>query len=257
MSIQRFTGAFREVLWVAHHERCFYCKRPLAFMVMEIDHLLPEALLKNKQELKAIITRLGQPDDFNILGFENLVPSCEPCNKEKSSLLLADGAVSIQLAKVKNCIPKIEALLEKRAQERSLDNTLRHIVRSLEAGKFTQEELTYELEILRRFPDGFRGSSPDAPPVSPDTAKFNMFISEESRILWSETALMQIQKLDLDAGKINEYLYRAVEIEPFKIRRLKRSPNVYILHVEQKGLRLIFEPTERGTCVHDVLAKKR
>ncbi len=59
--------------------------------------MLPESLAKNADEWHRIRSEQGLTDDFDIDGFENLLPSCRPCNSRKSGTPLALGRTAIEL----------------------------------------------------------------------------------------------------------------------------------------------------------------
>jgi hypothetical protein len=250
MSEQRFTIAFREALWDAHNRRCLYCGGELTFVAMKIDHVIPESLRKDWDGLEDVRKRLGLDNQFNVLGFENLAPSCDHCNSRKSSLPLADGAIMIILAKVRDRIVDVELRLHKRAQERSLDNVLRYIARSLDAGEFTREQLLNGLKALEKFPDGIWGASPLAPPNSPEVSKLRMNISDRSKILWSRDALEALDRFQVNAEIVNRHIYDAVRADLFNVRKLPGAHPLYALRLQRGFLRIVFEPREEGTIVH-------
>lgn len=253
MSEQRFTNIFRECLWLTYSEKCFYCQRPLAFSVMKIDHVIPESLKSKHKELNSLKTRLGLPNDFDVLGFENLVPSCEDCNKNKSDIPLADGALMIQLAQVKKKVPLLEERLQKKGKERSLDQTLRCIIRSVEAEKFTDEDLIKHLEFYRKHPNGISGSSGNAPPASPEERAWGMHIAINEGIIWTDESMNELQKLNLDAEHINNLIFNTViSRSKFEIKKLNGTD--FILRF-MPNYRITFRLTDKGVMVLSIYSK--
>ena len=88
MSQKKFTAAEREAIWLAHGKKCAYTRKLLDVSNFHIDHIIPESLTKDPAALKDKIAKLNLPDDFNIHGYENLLPCCPSANYQKSDLIL-------------------------------------------------------------------------------------------------------------------------------------------------------------------------
>ena len=63
---------------------------------MQVDHIIPEALLDDPNRLKNVLAELGRPNEFNINSFENWMPSCAACNGTKNNTIF-DPSLLIQL----------------------------------------------------------------------------------------------------------------------------------------------------------------
>jgi hypothetical protein len=50
---------------------------------MEVDHILPESLLKDQSALDTALTAFGLPSEFELNSFENWLPAHRRCNAEK------------------------------------------------------------------------------------------------------------------------------------------------------------------------------
>lgn len=59
----------REKVWKKYNEKCAYCGNGLEYKDLEVDHIYPK--------------HLGGTDDY-----ENLNPSCKPCNFYKSTFVI-------------------------------------------------------------------------------------------------------------------------------------------------------------------------
>lgn len=77
MSTQKFSAAEREAIWLAHGKKCAYTGKLLDVSNFHIDHIIPESLTKDSAALKDKIAKLNLPVDFNIHGYENLLPYCQ------------------------------------------------------------------------------------------------------------------------------------------------------------------------------------
>ncbi|KKM04724.1 hypothetical protein LCGC14_1761400, partial [marine sediment metagenome] len=64
----------RSTVWNAYNKRCFYCREFIYFKEMEIDHVIPKSLGKEKA-----IEEYGLGPDFELDSYFNLVPTCRTC----------------------------------------------------------------------------------------------------------------------------------------------------------------------------------
>jgi hypothetical protein len=75
----------RYALWRAYDEKCYWCREPVVFASMEIDHVLAESLAKEKAKFEAMLKNYGLPATFEVNDFPNWVASCRRCNGSKSA----------------------------------------------------------------------------------------------------------------------------------------------------------------------------
>lgn len=83
MSTQSFNSIEREAIWSAHNKKCAYTGQSIMINGFHIDHIIPEHLAEKTDELSNIKSSLGLPDDFDIFGYENLLPCCVATNLQK------------------------------------------------------------------------------------------------------------------------------------------------------------------------------
>jgi 5-methylcytosine-specific restriction endonuclease McrA len=252
MSEQRISNVFREALWETYRKKCFHCSGELLLADMEVDHILPEFLVRDSKKRIAIFKRVGIDGKFSILGFENLAPSCPGCNSKKGETILADGSLAIHLAKIRDKIPALEEALQKQKSSRDLENTLRLIQRSIDQGKFTPDELMRQLDFLRRVPDGIKGSSPSAPPPSPEVSRLDMDIWDPSRILFTRHAMAQLQERNMGIHDIYLAIYRSIHSSSAD---MKREPNGHYVVRGRDNLRVVFELTADAVTIQSVFKK--
>ncbi len=255
MSEQQFSNQFRECLWLTYAEKCFYCKRPLLFSDMKVDHVIPESMNSKPIELVSLKQRAVILDEFNILGYENLAPSCYGCNRDKSDILLEDGALQINLGQIAKKVPILRKNIEQKRMERDLDTTLRFIARSISAEKFSYENLVKRLEIQKRFPNGIFGASPSAPPMSPETIASGIRFQENEGIIWAGSALKDSLMLGLNAGAINDRIYEEVMRGKSYYSIKKISPSEFLLKLGS-NIRMVFQEIEGRVTVLSVHRKK-
>lgn len=140
MSTQSFTPEFREAIWLTYHRKCFYGTERITLEEMEIDHLLPESYLA-LPDLPAKLSQLGLPPDFNICGYENLVPACRICNQRKNANELPIGQLGIFVSQIASNISELQKELAAAEKGNALGHILVRIANSIRKGRFTPDEL--------------------------------------------------------------------------------------------------------------------
>src|SRR5208282_4348608 len=85
MGKRRFKDSERYAVWLHHEKRCWLCLVHLRLFEATIDHYLPESLLDHPEQFAQIRTHWGLPENFNINGFENWLPSHQHCNQLKGA----------------------------------------------------------------------------------------------------------------------------------------------------------------------------
>lgn len=80
---RKLPSSTRFAVWECHGKKCWMCNDPLRLLTTVVDHVIPHSLARKPSELARILEDLNLPADFNIDGFENLLPSCAPCNLRK------------------------------------------------------------------------------------------------------------------------------------------------------------------------------
>jgi hypothetical protein len=217
MSAQQFSIGFRHALWEAHKQKCFYCTKGIMLLEMEVDHVLPESLDFDPQQLQEVKQRLGLPDEFQITGFANLVPACRACNGRKKHNLLPDGRLSIELTRVREVLPKLQAALEKRRVERDLESALIAVARSVESGKFTADGFIAGLQAM--VPATERAPTEEALIQSPEILAYGV-IPDTSKIAITHHARKQLKNSKLALRDINEVIQMALFYRTLSAQRL-------------------------------------
>src|SRR4051812_5438501 len=94
----------RLAMFDAWDQRCTWCRRPLFFNEMEIEHLLPKSLVGKKRLVTLQLH--GHSPEFDLDALENLAPSCGPCNRGKGSKPPPNAPViALMLAKASDKAP--------------------------------------------------------------------------------------------------------------------------------------------------------
>lgn len=83
----------RFALFEAWENGCYWCKKPVDFTIIEIDHIIPKSVDDDK--LQQIVHNYSLNPNYDLNAVYNLAPICRPCNGkgEKGELLLAEAPV--------------------------------------------------------------------------------------------------------------------------------------------------------------------
>src|ERR1700674_1573793 len=103
------TTAARLALWEAHGRKCAYTGEPVAWSELEIDHIIP---VKSDAGRKKEVQGAGIIGvDFDINGFENLLPTKAHRNNQKSHFIANEGSIVFFLSLAAKAKEKAERLL--------------------------------------------------------------------------------------------------------------------------------------------------
>jgi hypothetical protein len=91
----RFTAAERFGVWVAHDRACFWCRVPIPFQHVSVDHIVAESLLDDPDELQRWRDAYELGDSFDVNGYENWAPAHSNCNSRKGPALEASPSPSM------------------------------------------------------------------------------------------------------------------------------------------------------------------
>lgn len=143
MSTQKLSAAEREAIWIAHGKKCAYTGKLLDVSNFQIDHIIPESLTKNPAALKEKITELNLSVDFNIHGYENLLPCCPRSNYQKSDLILPHLYYFLGIAAAKK--EKVKSNLEYIEKREKSGKAFILLQQHLERGNLTPREIAEKL----------------------------------------------------------------------------------------------------------------
>jgi hypothetical protein len=96
---RKYSAAQRWAVYFVHGAKCYWGGEPINLQNMEIDHIIPQSLLKDPQKKAEVFKRYNLPDEFNIDSYENWMPCCRKCNLEKSNRTF-------------ECTPAIQGIIE-------------------------------------------------------------------------------------------------------------------------------------------------
>jgi 5-methylcytosine-specific restriction endonuclease McrA len=148
---QRFSDIHRRALWEAHRKRCLYCGRPLLFKELVIDHVIPEKIAKDANQVDTLRITHGLSAGFDIAGDENLAPACHACNLDKIDRLLSPERAALIFTQIEGRLPKVNHLKARYQKQAIYDDVTLGVSIALEKGLISPAEAG---NILRRYEAG-------------------------------------------------------------------------------------------------------
>jgi hypothetical protein len=92
---------------------------------MEVDHLLPECLLDNRDTLTEVLTEFGLPLDFNLNSFENWLPAHRHCNLQKlNHIFRATPLIQLWIDRARRKAALARERRDQSAGDRSIDRAI-------------------------------------------------------------------------------------------------------------------------------------
>jgi hypothetical protein len=159
MSDYRFNNIEKFTIWNSYGNRCFWCGEPISYNDTTIDHVLPEKLIDNPDELKRIKTNYKLQDDFEINDFCNWVPSHSNCNARKNkSIFINSPAFIFILDKLYSKSKNAKKYYEKLVKQQDKDKVIGQLLANLDLGRLSDIDL---VELLRKTKSRYVWQFPD------------------------------------------------------------------------------------------------
>lgn len=131
MSDHKFGPHERFAVFTVHGERCYICRTPISLGEVEIDHLIPESLDRDRAKLARAITLLGLPADFRVNTAANWSPACRRCNGLKSDRLWEPSLlIQLHLQVAAERAAKVVELIEVQVKKREISRALNLLERA-------------------------------------------------------------------------------------------------------------------------------
>jgi hypothetical protein len=146
MSSQKFSASQREALWLAHEKKCAYTRELLDVSSFHIDHIVAESLADDPVELERVRAALGLDKDFDLYGYENLLPYRAGANLQKGSLVLDEAHMHFFLGIAASKKAEVQGNLEKIEKRRNRGKALILLQQCLERGELSPSEVAKILE---------------------------------------------------------------------------------------------------------------
>ncbi|MFV8799056.1 HNH endonuclease [Yersinia sp. LJYL362] len=153
MSKQSFTAAQREAIWLAHSKKCAYTRELLDISNFHIDHIIPETLNSNPKLRSDTLRKLNLSQDFDLLGWENLLPCRPGANLQKSAEVFEPAHthffLGVAASKKTDVVDHLKIIEHRKNRGRALIL----LQQCLERGELTAVEIAQVLEQYREEPE--------------------------------------------------------------------------------------------------------
>ena len=156
MAKRQFSNAERYGVYTVHREKCYMCTEPVDLYSMQVDHIIPEALLDDPYELKSVLVSFGLSENFDIQSFENWLPSCARCNNRKRNRIFKPTPqiqLELEIAAEKSSDAK--ELAKKIVTSQVVSRAWNTIKRAADSGSLGKE-LEKEIQEFTQFHEAVR-----------------------------------------------------------------------------------------------------
>ena len=142
MDKHEFIDAEKFTVYTADGRKCFWCGIPLIYRDVQVDHVFPESLLDLPDKLQQVRDDFKLGGAFNINGFENWVTSHQGCNVAKNDSIIVNVPKTLDvLRRLQARSPRLERFRQKFITERATSSALGSVVRFINAGSVSKEEV--------------------------------------------------------------------------------------------------------------------
>jgi 5-methylcytosine-specific restriction endonuclease McrA len=148
----KLPSATRIGIWQAYSRKCAYCGDPIVLGELDIDHIVPEKLNENKEELERAKADLGLPPGFEVNSLGNLVPAHRRCNLAKAGRVFHPSRARYFLEIAAGKETAVRRCIEAIALQDRKDRLLSGLRASLESGAVTVGDLSGLVSGCESFP---------------------------------------------------------------------------------------------------------
>lgn len=153
MSRQKFSASQREALWLTYEKKCAYTRTLLDVSDFHIDHIVPESLADKPVEFEKVKLELGLANDFDIFGYENLLPCRPGINQQKGARVLGPASIHYFLGLASSKKADVKAILERIEKRKNRGKALILLQQCLERGELTASDVTTIIEDHNEQPE--------------------------------------------------------------------------------------------------------
>ena len=152
MSTQKFSASQREALWLAHERKCAYTREQLDVSSFHVDHILPEKLAIDPVAFAKVKAALELQDDFDLYGYENLLPCRSGANLQKGATIFDSNTTRFFLAIAASKKTAVQEYLEKIESRQCRGRVLILLQQCLQRGELSSSEVARLLEDYNERP---------------------------------------------------------------------------------------------------------
>ena len=150
MAIKKFGASQREALWLAYGKKCAYSGQLLDIGNFHIDHIIPESSANNLNGFEELKLRLGLRRDFDINGYENLLPCTAVVNLQKGAAIFEDASLRYFLALADSRKAKVHEYIDKIERRNNKGKVIVALQQLFESGDLSMEDVS---EIISKYDD--------------------------------------------------------------------------------------------------------
>ena len=134
MSDYSFSEAQKVSIWRSDGEKCFYCRIPVPYTELQVDHIVPENIPSNRLvELQPIL-----PSNFEINSISNWATCHQGCNIRKSAYIFETTALLYYLEMAQRRSSTVQKYLDDFEVEKQNGRLLSTLKVRLEKGHLSQ-----------------------------------------------------------------------------------------------------------------------
>lgn len=229
--------ALRFALWKAHKCREYYYGGELDLAELEVDHIIPQSLVKKPTEYKEYLKLMGIYEDFEVNSIFNYVPTKKYINLRKSNDLLPPGIAAIALGNARKIAKKVEEIIELFDKNIEINEVITHIKTSVKNDQDIErvyDMLTDDTEEFqnRKYvnkEDIFRPYQYSMKRISLDAFLPSYIETEPSCMLLFRTLSIRGCMITLNNTQIINQLFKGIKTDP------KYDLRGFIAHPSKQG----------------------
>jgi hypothetical protein len=135
MSEYKFSEAKKVSIWKGDEERCFYCRVPVPYSELQVDHIVPEKIPSGQlAKLRSSVL----PPNFEINSICNWVTCHQGCNGRKSSFEFDPNPTGYYVGMAAKRAAKVQKIMDDFEVERANGTLLSTLKVRLEKGHLSQ-----------------------------------------------------------------------------------------------------------------------
>lgn len=112
-------------------------------VTFQVDHIIPEYLADQPEELQSVISSYALPDSFDLNSFENWLPSCASCNNQKrGTVFKALPIFAVQLQRASDKASKARELATETRSKQQVSRAITILEAANEKGTLGELQLS-------------------------------------------------------------------------------------------------------------------
>ncbi len=158
MSEYSFSGFERFAVFQVHGSRCYMCNETIDLKTMEIDHIIPEVLIKTPELLADHLKLLGLPSEFDVNSYDNWLPACRSCNGKKKDNIYEAAPIHLAcLKRARDGAAKCRAAEGRAVRNADVAKSLNYLERAAENEHWDYAKLdALIMAYAKAQPDAFK-----------------------------------------------------------------------------------------------------